>query len=83
VEVDLILRCPIGGEDWPITSYKSVVDATKEVQRLGTIHLWCPAGHCFTLSRALRGKMFTKQQAENILAYAQRLVEKGGESNVH
>lgn len=77
-QIPLTLKCPVGGEEWPATSYKSWIDATSEVQRPGTIHIYCPAGHSFTLAKAMRGKekMFTRKQATNLVANAQRLADK-------
>lgn len=71
-----ILRCPVGDEEWPATSFKAVVDATHEIQRPGTIHLSCPAGHSFTLAKAVRAKMFTRGQAKRLVAIAQGFADR-------
>lgn len=71
-EPPLALTCPAGGEEWPTTSFKCTVDATYEVQRPSTIHFVCPTGHCFTLAKAMRSKMFTREEAKRMIANAQK-----------
>lgn len=73
-QLPLTLKCPVGGEDWPVTGYKSYVDATKEKVTMGSVTFICPANHCFKLRKALQARMFNKEQVVRILAEAERLV---------
>lgn len=73
--VPLVLTCPVGGEDWPASSYMSYIDThpIKKGRRLQFrhVHFCCPAPHDFTLSRAKRTKMFTAEQVARIFAAAE------------
>lgn len=74
-DIPLTLKCAEGGEEWPFLSYKSSVDANVEKVTPRNIHIWCPANHFFSLRKAMNTGMFTKEQANNMLASAQALVE--------
>lgn len=74
-EIPLTLTCPGGGEEWPLTSYKSTVDALVEKVTLRNIHFWCPSNHSFTLATAKKAGMFNKEQVNNILAEGQKVVD--------
>jgi len=70
-ELPAILKCP-RGEEWPATSFKSYVHIDQKVQTHDTIDMTCPAGHKFTLKKAVEKGMFTQEQAFKIIASAQR-----------
>ena len=74
-ELPLTLRCP-RGEEWPATVFKSFTDIKGKVQTHETITFMCPAGHSFSLKKAVESKMFTPEQALMILAEAQRRLPK-------
>ena len=69
--VPATLKCP-RGEEWPATSFKSYVGFKEKVQSHDTITFGCPAGHTFTLKKAVEKGMFTQEQALKIIAAAQR-----------
>lgn len=71
VGLPVILRCP-RGEEWPAESFKSTVEYEKKVQTHDTIHFLCPAGHVFTLRRAVEKGMFTPEQGLKLIASAQQ-----------
>ena len=71
VELGLTLRCP-RGEEWPATSFKSFVDSKVKVQTHETITFLCPAGHEFTLLRAVKSGMLMPDHALKVLAEAER-----------
>lgn len=71
----LIAKCPGGGEDWPITSFKASVDSLVEKVTPRHVHFWCPAGHIFTLATAKKERMFNNNQVSSILTEAQRTVD--------
>ena len=73
-ELPLTLKCPVGGEDWPVTGYRSYVDTTKKKGTMGSVKFICPAHHCFTLRKAWKARLFNKEQVARILAEAERLV---------
>ncbi len=73
-EIPLTLKCPIGGEEWPATEFKSRIDATKKKQTPSTIAFFCPADHCFNLKKAMASGMFTKDQGRRLLAAAEEHV---------
>ena len=70
-EPPLTLKCP-RGEEWPGTSFISTVALKENVQTHDTINWLCPAGHSFTLKRAVQTGMFTPEQALIMIAEAQR-----------
>ena len=76
-QLPLSLRCPVGGEDWPVTGYRSYVDLTKQKGTMGSVRFFCPALHDFTLRKAWKARMFNKEQVAMILAEAERLFEMG------
>lgn len=71
-ELSLTLKCPVGGEEWPATEFKTFVDAMKKKQTPSTITFFCPADHCFKLKQAMASGMFTKDQERRLLAAAER-----------
>ena len=70
-EPPLTLRCP-KGEEWPTTSFISTIAVKEDIQTHDTISWLCPAGHSFTLKRAVETGMFTPEQALTMIAEAQR-----------
>ncbi|KKK96505.1 hypothetical protein LCGC14_2662070 [marine sediment metagenome] len=70
-EGPLTLRCP-WGEEWPGLSFKSLVALKEDIQTHDTITWLCPAGHSFTLKKAVKTGMFTPEQALTMIAEAQR-----------
>lgn len=70
-EGPLTLKCPVGGEEWPVDSFKCFVDGMKEKQTPSTITFLCPANHCFKLKQAMAGGMLTKAQGKRLLASAE------------
>ena len=70
-ELPLTLKCP-RGEEWPATSFKSYVHIKEKVQSHDTITFECPAGHKFSLKKAVEKGMFNQEQALKIIASAQR-----------
>jgi len=70
-ELPLTLKCP-RGEEWPATSFKSYVHIKEKVQSHDTITFECPAGHTFSLKKAVGKGIFTQEQAFKIIAQAQR-----------
>jgi hypothetical protein len=77
----LTFTCPVGGEVWPATAYRSFVDASKPEITLRSVTFICAADHSFSLAKALKSKMFTKEQAARILTEAKRLA--AGEHRWH
>ncbi len=73
IELPLLFKCPIGQETWPMDSIKSSIDSLPRARRqtLHTVHFWCPALHGFNLAQAIREGVFTKEQGQQVLAYAQ------------
>jgi len=74
VNLPLTFKCPVGGEEWPVTEFKCFVDATKKKQTPSTITFFCPADHYFKLKQAMAAGMFTKVQEGRLLATAERHV---------
>lgn len=70
------IKCPIGGEEWPATSFKSRLDTTSKKFTYRCITFQCPANHFFTLSKAFREGMFTRHQANQIFDFANKEVAK-------
>ena len=70
-EPPLTLRCP-RGEEWPTTSFTQTIAYKEDIQTHDTILFYCPAGHDFTLKRAVKAGMFTPEQALTMIAEAQR-----------
>ena len=70
-EGPLTLRCP-WGEEWPGPSFISTVTLKEDIQTHDTINWLCPAGHSFTLKKAVKTGMFTPEQALTMIAEAQR-----------
>ncbi len=70
-ELPLTLKCP-RGEEWPAMSFKSCVHIKEKVQSHDTITFECPAGHTFSLKKAVEKGMFNQEQALKIIAGAQR-----------
>lgn len=66
-----ILRCP-RGEEWPSESFKSSLDYRGNVVTHDSIHIWCPAGHEFTLKKAVEKGMLTPEEGLKIIASAQK-----------
>ena len=69
--VPLTLKCP-RGEEWPASGFKSFVNI-KEEMTYDAITFTCPAGHTFTLKRAVKTGMFTEEEAQKILKAAQAI----------
>lgn len=70
-DIPVILRCP-RGDEWPAESFTTTMDFKAKVQTHETIRVICPAGHGFTLKKAVEKGMFTPDQALKIIAEAQR-----------
>ena len=75
-DLPLTMKCPVGGEDWPATGYKSVIDLYADPLQYRNIHFHCPSNHDFTLRKAVNGGMLTKEQGERMLELAKREVAK-------
>ena len=75
-DLPLTLKCPVGGEEWPATSYKSLTDLFPDELQYRNIHFSCPGGHGFTLRKAVNSGMFTKEQGEKMLELAKQGVAK-------
>ncbi|KKL07303.1 hypothetical protein LCGC14_2587360 [marine sediment metagenome] len=72
----VIRQCP-RGEEWPLTSFTSYVNTKVKFQTHDTITFSCPAGHTFTLMKAVEKKVFTPDEALKMIAYAdQHMPEK-------
>ena len=68
-----ILKCPSSrGEEWPAESFKSYVSAKAKVITHEDITWLCPAGHTFTLKKAVEKGMFTPDEALKMIALAQK-----------
>lgn len=63
------LRCP-RGDEWPVNLFVCLVDTRETIQGYDTITFLCPAGHKFTLRKAMKTKMFTPDQAQRIIKSA-------------
>lgn len=72
----LTLKCPIGGEEWPATSYNTSTESGLDRLMKKHIHFSCPAEHYFTLSAAAKSKMFTPDQVARILKQAEKTAAK-------
>jgi hypothetical protein len=68
------MKCPVGGEEWPAMSYKSLIDLYADKFQYRNIHFSCPAGHDFTLRKAVNSGMFTQEQGKRIFEIAKREV---------
>lgn len=73
LELPITLKCAVGGEEWPTTSYKSYCQAAAAngKQTARTVTFMCPAEHIFSLGRAVKAGMFTQAQKKIIVAQAQ------------
>lgn len=73
----VVVKCVIGGEEWPMTSIKTSMDTLPPNRRhtWRTIHFLCPAGHLFDLGEAVKAGMVDKDQAREIRRQAQELYE--------
>lgn len=69
--LDMIVKCPKKGEEWPITAYTSTVNVNVKVITHNDITWVCPTGHEFTLKRAVEKGMFTPNQALKMISHAQ------------
>ena len=66
------MKCPSRrGEEWPTSSFKAHFLIKEKVQTHNTITFECPAGHTFSLKKAVEKGMFTQEQALKIIAQAQ------------
>ncbi|KKM73003.1 hypothetical protein LCGC14_1414820 [marine sediment metagenome] len=63
----LVLKCPVGGEEWPATSYKARVDMSGKRITPMRVVFHCSMNHCFSLRNALDARMFTEKQGKKIL----------------
>jgi hypothetical protein len=67
-----ILKCPsTRGEEWPADSFKSYVSTDVKFITHDEISFTCPAGHTFTLRKAVQKGMFTPEEALRMIAKAQ------------
>lgn len=71
-EIPLAMRCPVKGEEWPSESFKAFLAPNSKAQTCENIALVCPAGHKFTLARAVQKGMFTADQAKKIVTAAEQ-----------
>lgn len=78
MEAPFVLRCPVGGEEWPTTGFTCDLDLNPPLIMPKHIHFRCPADHFFSLARAVREKTFTKEQCERVLAAARKEQKKQG-----
>ena len=78
IQLPVLYTCPVGGEQWPMDGLKSSIDSLPRSgkQTMRTVHFWCPGHHGFNLAEALKAGVFTKEQADAILRYAQECYEK-------
>jgi len=67
----VILKCP-RGEEWPAESFHTLVSYKENIQTHDTITVMCPLGHSFSLKRAVKSKMFTPEQALQMISLAQK-----------
>jgi len=70
----MTLICPVGGEEWPTDSYKSVIDLHADPLQYRNVHFRCPASHSFTLRKAVSSGMLTKEQGEKVFELAKKEV---------
>jgi hypothetical protein len=71
----LIMKCPIGGEEWPATSYKSTYDTIPEKFTGKCMKFQCPGDHFFTLTKAVSTGMLTKAQGNRLIRIGRKEVE--------
>lgn len=71
----LTLKCPVKGEEWPATSYKSTLDTVPEKFTGKCITFQCPGDHFFSLPQAVKSKMLTKAQANRLIRIGRKEVE--------
>lgn len=72
IQPPAISKCPsTKGEEWPTESYKSYISAGAKVITHEDITFTCPAGHTFTLKKAVERGMFTPEEAFKMMALAQ------------
>jgi hypothetical protein len=73
ISLPMTMKCPIGGEEWVASMFRSFITGVAPKQTARTIHFACPAGHWFSLGEAVRAGMFTRKQKEQIVAQAREL----------
>lgn len=73
VSIGITMEC-IKGESWPTESFKSFVDAPGDLTE-DSVYFICPAGHKFTLTKALSKGIFTPEQSQKIMESARKLKE--------
>lgn len=70
---DLVtMRC-IKGEEWPAESFKSFVDTDSQTISEESVIFLCPKNHKFNLKEALSKDIFSRGQAQKIMAKAVEL----------
>lgn len=75
VEMAPFLKCAVGGEDWPMTSYLWSIDVEPPRDRhtYHTVYISCPVGHEFDLSVAVRSEFLSAEHAAILRHKAQRM----------
>ncbi len=64
----LTMTCPVGGEEWPITSYKAMVDTAHDGYIMPKhVKMYCPAEHYFTLATISREKTLCRKDIRRVL----------------
>lgn len=68
------IRCPVGGEDWPMTALQWYQERQpfRDRQTYHTITFDCPVGHTFDLEKAVQSGLLAPEHARNLWRGAQR-----------
>lgn len=83
-EIPETLKCPIDGKEYPMKEFRSTVNGALAVARgevmPGMVTFSCPDYHTFTLRKAQKARLFTKEQVTKIIAEAERVVKEWKDS---
>lgn len=72
----LTMKCPIGGEEWPMTSFKAMVDCNHNGTILPKhVKMYCPINHWFSLATVSRKRILSTRNIHLMLRRAQQMYE--------